>query len=93
MIKADELIKKQKEKDSKKVLIFQKVYNIIEKKINQSSLRDNYYILYEFPAFIMGCSLYSIEECRIYIQNILSNNGFKTEYYSPNILLITWFPV
>jgi hypothetical protein len=36
--------------------------------------------------------MYSLKECKEYIENKLKKNGFKTEFFEPNIILVTWFP-
>ena len=49
MIKANDLIKQQKEKELKKRVIYDKIYTLIEKKISLSSQSDNYYTLFLIP--------------------------------------------
>lgn len=92
MVKAEELIKQQKEKESKKFLIFDKIYNMIEKKINIASQVNFYFTWYQVPEFLIGMPIYSVEQCQIYVQQKLKQNGFETEFYMPNIILIKWFP-
>jgi hypothetical protein len=36
--------------------------------------------------------MYSLRECKEYIENKLKNDGFETEFFEPNILLVKWFP-
>ena len=92
MVKADELVKQQKERETKKKIIFEKIYIMVEKKINTASACDYYYTWYQVPEFLVGLPLYSLDHCQEYIQVKLKKNGFETEFYSPNILLIKWFP-
>jgi hypothetical protein len=92
MIKANDLIKQQKEKELKKRVIYDKIYTLIEKKISLSSQSDNYYTLFLIPEFMVGQSLYSLKDCNKYIKNKLKNNGFKVEIYDPNILYVNWEP-
>jgi hypothetical protein len=91
MVNAQELINKQKEREQIKTLTYDKIYSFIEKKIILSSEGNSYYTWYQIPEFFIGLPLYSIDECQIYIRNKLKKNGFKTEFYQPNILLIKWF--
>jgi hypothetical protein len=44
------------------------------------------------PEFIIGLPLYSLTECKDYIIRKIGKNGFKIEFFEPNILLIKWFP-
>ena len=91
-VKASELIKEQKERESKKKIIFDKIYVLIERKIVMASKSDNYFTWFQIPEFMVGLSLYSFKDCVEHIQNKLKNNGFKTEFYKPNILYIDWNP-
>ena len=91
MVKAQELINVQKEREKKKFITFEKVYSNIEKKILKASASNFYYIWYEIPQYIIGFPLYSYVECIEYIINKLNKNGFKIEKFEPNVLLISWF--
>jgi hypothetical protein len=92
MVKAQELINVQKEREKKKFITFEKVFSNIEKKIVKASASNFYYIWYEIPQYIIGFPLYSYVECIEYIIEKLKKNGFKIEKFEPNILLISWFP-
>ena len=92
MVKAQELINVQKEREKKKFITFEKVYINIEKKIVKASASNFYYIWYEIPQYIIGFPLYTYVDCIEYIINKLNKNGFKIEKFEPNVLLISWFP-
>jgi hypothetical protein len=87
---ASDLIKQQKERESKKSVTYEKIYTFVEKKVRTASLVDNYYTWYLIPEFLVGLPLYSINDCKKYIENKLKKNGFETEFYEPNLLLIKW---
>jgi len=91
MVKANELIKQQKEREERKKITFEKIYKVVEKKIILASTGDYYYTWYQIPEFLVGLPMYSIDECHQYIQVKLKANGFDIEFFSPNILLIKWF--
>ena len=93
MIKACDLIKKQKEIDEKKYVTFKKIYTIVEKKIVIASSGNNYSIIFEIPTFLVGVSIYSVDECKTYLCHQLKKNGFKIDFFEPNILIISWFPI
>jgi hypothetical protein len=92
MVKAGKLIKEQKERDERKKITFEKVFIKIEKKIVMASAANYYYCWYSIPEFIVGLPMYSFKECKEYVEIKVNNNGFETEFFDPNILLIKWFP-
>jgi len=91
MVKADELIKQQKDREKIKYKTFSKIYESVEKKITLASASNYSYLWYEIPQFIIGYPLYSCPDCIACISKELTNNGFTVEKYEPNIILITWF--
>jgi hypothetical protein len=91
MVKAQDLINDQKEREKIKYKTFARIYNSIEKKITLASSSNFYYIWYEIPEFIIGCPLFNRNECKINIIRQLKENGFQIEEFD-NILLIKWFP-
>ena len=92
MVKANDLVKRQTDKENKKYITFVKIYNNIEKKIIKASERNLYYTYYQIPQILIGYPTYSIKECYSYIDNKLKTDGFKTEEYIDNTILISWFP-
>ena len=90
MIKASDIKKIQKEKDERKTVTYNKIYDRIEKKILLASKGNTNYTTYEIPQLILGLPLYSLKECSKYVKKKLEDNGFKTELYEQNILLIKW---
>ncbi len=92
MVKADELIKQQKEREERKKDTFDKIYVHIEKKIITASAGDYYYTWYQIPEFLVGLPMYSVDECQKYIQKKLQTNGFETEFFEPNLIHIKWYP-
>jgi hypothetical protein len=92
MVKANELINSQKERDEKKKITFEKIFVHVEKKIITASSGNYYYTWYQIPEFLIGLPMYSIIECQEYIEKKLKSNGFDTEFYEPNLIHIKWFP-
>jgi len=92
MVKAQDLINLQKDRENTKFITFDKIYSNIEKKIIKASATNFYFIWYEVPQYIIGCPLYNYNECIEYLLKKLKINDFKIEKYEPNILLISWFP-
>jgi hypothetical protein len=90
MVKANDLVKQQKEREERKNKTFDKIYSLVEKKIILASGGDYYHTWYQIPEFFVGLPMYSVDDCQQYIQKKLKKNGFKSEFYDPNILLIEW---
>ena len=92
MVKAQDLINSQKEREKIKYKTFSKIYNKIEKKIELASSSNFYYVWYQIPEFLIGCPLYNLNECKNTITKQLNDNGFVCEEFKENLILITWFP-
>jgi len=91
MVKAQDLINMQKERENIKYTTFNKIYKNIEKKIQLASNSNFYYVWYEIPEFIIGFPMYKINECKKYIINKIEKDGFQIEEIN-NFILIKWFP-
>ena len=91
MVKAEDLIKLQKDRENIKYITFKKVYKNVEKKIQLASNSNFYYVWYEIPEFIIGSPLYKLNECKQYVINKVKKNGFEVEEIN-NLILIKWFP-
>jgi len=92
MVKAQDLINSQKEREKIKYKTFSKIYSNIEKKITMASSSNFYYVWYEIPEFIIGLPFYNLEECKTCVIKQLTDNGFTIEKFEVNLILITWFP-
>ncbi len=92
MVNANDLIKKQKEREDKRYVIFEKIFKHVEKKICAASTIGSYYIWFVVPYILIGVPSYSCKDCRQYIIDKLGKNGFEIDFFEPNILLIKWFP-
>jgi hypothetical protein len=92
MVKAQDLINSQKEREKIKYKTFSKIYSNIEKKINLASSSNFYYVWYEIPEFIIGFPLYNLDDCKTTVIRQLKDNGFDVEEFETNIILVKWFP-
>lgn len=92
MVKADKLIKEQKEREDKKKETFDKILLKIEKKIIMASSTNFYSAWYLVPEFIIGLPMYNLKECIDYLEEKLVKDGFKVTFYEPNIINIDWKP-
>ena len=92
MVKAQDLINAQKEREKIKYKTFAKIYENVEKKIKLASSCNYYQVSYEIPEFVIGYPLYDFKECKKNIIKQLKINGFDIDEYPPNIILIKWIP-
>jgi hypothetical protein len=92
MVKAQDLINDQKEREKIKYKTFAKIYKNIEKKITLASASNFFYVWYEIPEFLIGSPLFNLKECKKNIVKQLKENGFEIEEFSNTMLLIKWFP-
>jgi hypothetical protein len=95
MVKAQELINSQKEREKIKYKTFARIFANIEKKIVLASSTNYYYVWYELPEFIIGCPLYNFNECKKNIIKQLEMNDFSVEEFltdGKQLILISWFP-
>jgi hypothetical protein len=92
MVKAQDLINAQKERENIKYKTFAKIYQNVEKKIKLASSTNYYQVYYEIPEFVIGFPLYDFKECKKNIIKQLIKNGFEIDEHSSNIILIKWIP-
>ena len=93
MIKANSLIQQQKKREDNKFITYNKILDIILKKITLASASNSYITTYEMPKFILGLPLYNYKECQNYIMKKLEKEGgFDVELYNEITIVIKWFP-
>ena len=89
MVKAQDLINDQKEREKIKEKIYKKIYKKVETKIVQSSSMNLYECWYELPEVIFNIPLYNMESCKHYVKDKLKDEGFKV-YFVENKIVISW---
>jgi hypothetical protein len=90
MVKAQDLINEQKERDKIKEKVYKKIYKKVETKIIQASSMNLYECWYQLPEFIFNIPLYNLEGCKYYLKNKLKNDGFTVYFTNENIIVISW---
>ena len=90
MVKAEDLVREQQEREHKRKKYFKKVYKLVEKRIVDSSKINLYQCYYDIPHFIINVPIYSIKECREYIVSKLKSNGFRVDITSETTIIISW---
>jgi hypothetical protein len=88
----DELYEQKKERATNMVITFNRVLDRIHAKIKisarqKTSLDSCWFVM---PELIFGLPRYDITECLQYCIQELNSNGFRVQYYHPNLLFITW---
>jgi len=79
-----------KKKDKIKKDSYKKVLKNCHKKIMLASKSGINSCWYTVPELTFGIPLYDVEECANYIFKKIKKDGLQVEYYSPNLLFISW---
>ena len=90
MVKAQDLINGQREREKHKEKIYKKIYKKVETKIVQASSMNLYECWYQLPEFLFNIPLYNLEGCKLYLKNKLKNDGFSDYFNDVNIIVISW---
>jgi len=91
-INIDDLYEPKKQKDLNKLALFQKILNRVHVRIRLTSKQklNESFCWYIVPEVMIGIPKYDQAECIAYLMDKLQENGFKTRYFHPNTLLISW---
>ena len=90
MVKAEDLVNAQKQRDKHKKTIYKKIYGKVETKIIQSSAMNLYECWYQLPEFLFNIPLYNLEGCKNYLENKLKKDGFSIYFSNINTIVISW---
>jgi hypothetical protein len=92
LINKDDLFKAKVIHENKVVAIYDKILRRVHHKIKQiANLRHGFTeCSYTIPRFIVGVPPYDLQGCIMYIVTSLIKNGFRVQYYEPQIIHISW---
>jgi hypothetical protein len=90
MVKAQDLINGQREREKHKEKIYKKIYKKVETKIVQASSMNLYECWYQLPEFLFNIPLYNLDGCKLYLKNKLKNDGFSVYFNDVNIIVVAW---
>ena len=90
MVKAEDLINAQRQRDKHKEIIYKKIYKKVETKIIQSSAMNLYECWYQLPEFLFNIPLYDLEGCKNYLEHRLKKDGFSVYFSNLNTIVISW---
>lgn len=86
----NEIHKKQKDKETNRLKIYEAISSRCFKKIKETSLSEGTFCFYKLPEYIPGLPIYNMTECVIFLLNILKEKGFKSRYIDGFMLYISW---
>ena len=88
----DELFTQDKEDNSNKTKVYQKILQRVHHKIKLTSRQRNNMkcCWFVIPEFILGLPKYDTGACTAYVMDKLDENGFIVKYTYPNLLFISW---
>ena len=90
-INLDSLYEKKEQKDLLKLKEYEKVLGRIQHRIKYTARTSKdewcYFIM---PEVVIGLPGYDVTEGLQFVMKKLNENGFKTQYTHPNLLLISW---
>ena len=92
-INIDDLYEKKQRRDLKQLSIFNKILNMIHKRIEytaKNKYNKDTHIWYLVPEYLVGEPIYDKGECLGYLVTELENNGFHVKYVHPNTLFVSW---
>jgi hypothetical protein len=82
----NEIHKNQKEREKKRIQIYDKILIRCLKKVKESSSKEDTYCFFEMPEYLPGMPLYNMTECLMYILNLLKQRmvPFISKYFNIN---------
>ena len=91
-INIDELYEKKRQYDVNKLALYKKILHRVHVKIKTISKQTIHEksCWYVVPEIIIGIPKYDQAGCIAYIMDALQSNGFKSKYFHPNTILISW---
>lgn len=89
-VNANELRDKYRTRCNNRTKIYIKLLEKCYYRINTAGNNDENYCIYPIPDFILGMPTYNLAYCAAFIIHDLKKNGFDTQFFNPNIILIRW---
>ena len=87
---AYELNKQIENKKKRAKLVFEKVLESCDRRIQSAAAVRAYECVFTVPTFVMGFPLYDVDECMDYVLRKLVSNGFLTDVLPPRSIRISW---
>jgi len=90
MITADELRKKDHDKNSIKKETYQQILNGFFKKIKRSAEAGNRIVKLQVPNFVIGCPIFDCDHATKFLKRQLVLCGYRVFHMSNNCIGVTW---
>lgn len=90
-----ELYNIQNKKKTSRLLCFDKILELIHRRIKVVASYNGQNTFYEIPGVMIGYPLYKLTECLNYIVDSLRNNGFLVQILPPPhvaVIYVSWDP-
>jgi len=91
----NELYTLQNKRNTKRKVAFDRILELIHKRIRNLSTHGAMNTFYEIPGLLYGYPLYDIRECTDYVIETLRKNGFLVQILPPPnfcVIYISWKP-
>ena len=85
-----EIHKKQREKESRRIKIYENISEKCFKKIKETANKEETYCFFRLPEYIAGYPIYNMTECTMFLLNLLHEKGFKARYCDSFFIFISW---
>ena len=85
-----EIHKQQRDKERKRLKIYEMITSQCFKKIKETSLTDESFLFFQLPEYIPGYPIYNMTECVMFLLNALHEKGFHARYVDNFIVFISW---
>lgn len=91
----NELYNLQKKKKQLRTVAFDRVIELVHKRIRNVSGYGGLNTFYEVPGLLVGYPLYDVRECTKYVVDALRKNGFLVQILPPPhicVIYVSWDP-
>lgn len=85
-----ELHRSINEKNNRKIECYEKVLEIVHKKVELAAENRQLRVVVNIPEYVYGYPIYNINLCLEFILKSLQANGFLVKYFFPKSLYISW---
>ena len=90
MININDLYSLDKKKEKIKKKTYDYVLKLSHNKIKAVAKNGDRFCWFQTPEVVIGLPNYDHTDVTLHVKKKLIENGFKVEYYDPNVLMISW---
>ena len=89
-LSTDDIERYQKQKIKTQIKIYEKILGNCYRKIREYVIRNQTYLMYTIPEFMVGFPSYDINKCAYFINKKLRESGYQTKHVASNMIYIFW---